>query len=699
MKKSLFVILALCLFISCTETPKKEGVFNLLPVPKQFDISGISSLTPDAIKKYYLEGEIKLPTTAASLSQLTSVVNKNEADILFNIDENLEVKAEGYTLEISEDKIHITGKDVAGLFYGLKTLEQLIEDATDQEANLPICSITDYPLLAYRAIHLDVKHHLETTDYYYTLIDKLARYKINGIIAEMEDKLGYVRQPKVASADALSIEEWQKLSDYAKARNIEISPLIQGLGHASFVLKHPEYKDLRDNLESDWAFNPLDPKTYAVQFDLYLDAIEATPHGKYLHVGGDEVHTTGRNSGKSALELQLTWLGKVSKFAEEHNRIPIFWDDMPLKQAEVYYPMFQPGLTQKEVDSIWNKNEHKLVAFLDKFPKNCIYMRWNYSSPEALGNVKAMQWFSDHDLQVMGATAGQTRWVLMPQQESNMENIRSFAVNSIDNNLNGLLLTLWDDDSPHFELYNRSIIAFAEYTWAGDKRNKKAIKTAYRQREFSNALADSSFAFIDALEKPVAFWKNALLKGNKRNYLLTMENPLEDGVIDLPFKTEKGAWTKKYQTRLTEAELVLQTVDSVSVKIELAKSKAVRNSYTLEVYEQVNTISGFTPKLLLALKAYDDATNSNEKLEVIDRLKNLQKDFKIARENLEGVYAKTRILNKPENYILDQDHHHHLANQSLNFDWQFQTEMKFFEKLEKELESTIHLLDLDHLNK
>ena len=324
MKKIVLLFPLICLFISCNSKPKKAGVFNLLPAPQQFEVSGISSLTPSDLKSYFLAGEIMLPTTAKSLKHITSTENKPDATIVFKINEALAVKAEGYQLTISENQVHITGKDTAGLFYGLKSLEQLIEDATDQEANLPLCSITDYPLLAYRAIHLDVKHHLETMEYYYQLIDKLANYKVNAIIVEMEDKLGYVRQPKIASADAISIEEWKKLSDYAIARNVEISPLIQGLGHASFVLKHPEYKELRDNLESDWAFNPLDPKTYAVQFDLYLDAIAATPHGKYLHVGGDEVHTTGRNSGKSALELQLIWLDKVSKFAEEHNRIPIF---------------------------------------------------------------------------------------------------------------------------------------------------------------------------------------------------------------------------------------------------------------------------------------------------------------------------------------------------------------------------------------
>src|SRR5690606_17518901 len=169
---------------------------------------------------------------------------------------------------------------------------------------------------------------------------------------------------------ALSIGEWRKISDYAKERHIEISPLIQGLGHASFILKHPEYFDLRDDLTRDWAFNPLNPKTYEVQFDLYLDAMEAFPHGKYLHVGGDEVHTTGRGSNQPALKLQLIWLNKVAKFAEEHGRTPIFWDDMPLQQADVYDAMFKPEMTQEEVDQIWKENEHKLLGFLDDFPKN-----------------------------------------------------------------------------------------------------------------------------------------------------------------------------------------------------------------------------------------------------------------------------------------------------------------------------------------
>lgn len=667
------------------------GEFEVLPLPQKFNITGVSDLSLEDLKWYHSSAGLEFPPANKLLQYMEPIEKASDAQLIFDIDTTLHIKDEGYTMAITHDQIKITGKNSVGLFYGFKTLEQLLIDAQEQQVYLPLCKIEDYPLLAYRAVHWDVKHHLEKTEYYYKLIDKLASYKINAIIVELEDKLQYKRQPVVASADAMSIEEWKKISDYAAKQHIGISPLVQGLGHASFILKHPEYHGLRDNPISDWAFDPLNPKTYEVQFDLYLDAIEATPHGKYLHVGGDEVHTTGRNSGKSALELQLAWLNKVSVFAEEQGRTPIFWDDMPLKQADVYDLMFRPDMTPKEVDSIWAKNEHKLTAFLDKFPKNCIYMRWNYSSPEAYGNTKAMQWFRDHGLQVMGATAGQTRWTLMPQSESNMDNIKSFAVNSINSGLNGLLLTLWDDDSPHFELYTRGIIAFAEYTWSGDQRDKGKIKSAYRQREYSYALKDAPFAFIDDLEKPVSFWKNALLKGDKRNYLKTMDNPMEEGVIHLPERNKKGEWTQKYKERLAQAEQFMGRYDSLSAKISHMKSNSVRNTYNLEVYEQVNHIAHFAPKALLALKAYDEAKSPAEELEAVQILGKLKNEFATLRDDLEAVYSKTRILNKPKDYILDQDHHVHMANQSLNFDWQFVGEQLFLEKLDKELPNLIYL--------
>ncbi len=684
--KAQAAILSSCIFLlfSCTSSNKTAGDFKLLPQPQHFEITGSSVLNSRDIIHYHALGETDLPVRGEILKNIQATDNPSEAQILYDIDESLDIKAEGYTLNIIKDRIRISARDEAGLLYAFMTLEQLMEDAQEQAVPLPLCNIKDFPLLSYRAIHIDVKHHREKIEYYYKLMDKLAGYKVNAIIAEMEDKLKYERQPAVGSADALSIDEWKKLGEYAMKRNIEISPLIQGLGHASFILKHDIYKDLRDDLQSDWAFNPLNPETYDVQFDLYLDAIDATPHGRYLHVGGDEVHTTGRGSGMSALDLQMIWLDKVCRFAEEHGRIPIFWDDMPLKYANVYRPIYNTELTEEEVLQLWEENEPTLLEFLDRFPKNCIYMRWNYSTPQTVGNSKAMTWFKENGLKVMGATAGQTRWVLMPRNQSNMNNIESFAQISIDNELDGLLLTLWDDDSPHFELYKRGIIAFAEYTWTGLKRTKEEIKAAYRQREFSFELSPDEYAFIDQLEKPVAFWDNALLKENNRNYIKEMESPSE-AVIDLPDKSNKGAWSDKHAALLKQAEIMLQDCDSIDLKIRTMQSHAVRGQYTLRIYKQVNKMAGFSPEALLALGAYDAAQNEQEESAALNKLRKLPEDFNTIRKELEEIYGETRILIKPQDYILDQDHHHHLANQSRTFDWQFMAEILFLEKLQKVL--------------
>ncbi len=687
MKNLLFVLMAatMMLLSSCGPFGKSKGEFILLPQPQTFEITGNSKLMPGSITHYRLADGIKLPVPPEYVKHLEETNAVSDAQVIFRKDHDPELEKEEYHLDITRNTVTIYGSRRTGLLYGWMTLQQLISDAEEQGVPLPLCSIKDSPKLDYRAIHLDMKHHLEKTEYYYQLMDQLASYKVNAIIAEVEDKLAYERQPLVGSEDALSIKEWKKLSDYAKARNIRISPLVQGLGHASFILKHDQYSELRDDPESDWAFNPLDPKTYEVQFDLYLDAMEAMPHGRYLHVGGDEVHTTGRGSGKTELELQLTWLNKVCEFADEHGRTPIFWDDMPIKYAELYRPMFTTRYSREEVDSMWAANEYKLVESLDLFPKNCIYMRWNYSHPEAEGNIKAMEWFSDNGLEVMGATAGQTRWVLMPQNESNMENIRSFANTSIEKKIDGLLLTLWDDDSPHFELYMRGILAFAEYTWSGDRRSKEEIKAAYRHREYSYTLADEEYGFVEKLEKLVGWWNFALLKSNLRKSMKTMTDPLEEAVIDLPFSGEPGAWSEKYDDKLNAAAAALEVSEEIAATIASMKTETHRNRYRLEVYEQVNNLVLFSAQALLALKAYDTAGDDQAEQEAMEAIQLLHADFSALRTVLEKVYGKTRILTKPEGYLLDQDHHRHLANQSISFEWQFAAELAFLEKIYKHI--------------
>ena len=671
------LLVLIVLLGACRQNSKPSGTFAILPSPVSLSISGTSSLAVEEVREQLSMAQ-KDYTSGKSLTDFRSEL------LHFELDTGSSLKAEGYELEVEDENVLVSASTKEGLWYGLITLEQLIEDAEDQDVNLPIAVIRDEPALQVRAVHLDVKHHLEKKEYYFEMMDRLAYQKINAIILEIEDKLKYESQPDIASSDAFSIADWKEISEYAMARNIRISPLVQGLGHASFILKHEKYAHLRDDPASDWAFNPLDDRIYEVQFDLYHDALKAFPYAEYLHVGGDEVHTTGRGSGKSALELQLTWLNRVSKYAEDRELTPIFWDDMPLKNAGLYQSIYNEDLSDAAVDSIWAANEFHLSEYIDMFPKNCVYMRWNYSAPETHGNKLAMQWFTDHELKVMGATAGQTRWNLMPQSESNTENIRDFALMSIDNNAEGLLLTLWDDDSPHFELYWRGIAIFAEYTWAGEKRTESEIHDAYRARTFGAAMADSTSAFVNELEDPVAFWKNALLDSKDRNRLRNLKNPMQEAIIDLPVAGKPGEWTRQHEERLTKALANQRKVDSVLQIIQRAKGKAKRNVYTLEVYEQVAKAVQFSNTSLLLLSEWDLAKTEESREEIKNRLLQLDQKWRTQLAELESVYGKTRQLDKPADYILDQDHHVHLANQAIKFsDWQFYVEELFLQKIKE----------------
>lgn len=662
---------------SCETSTKSEARFELLPSPSEMTISGQSKLELEEVEASFEKAK-KAMLEKGSLEGIES--------FRFTLQPDLDLKKEGYLMEISVDQISIQASADAGLWYGLMTLGQLIQDAKDQNSALPLVKIKDEPALDYRAVHLDVKHHLEKKEYYFELMDRFAAQKINAVIVEIEDKLQYELQPKVGSSDTFSISEWKELSDYAMARHIRISPLVQGLGHASFILKHPEYIPLRDDPESDWAFNPLNEETYKVQFDLYEDALKAFPYANYLHVGGDEVHTTGRNSGKSPLELQLIWLNRVSEYAAQKGLTPIFWDDMPLKNAEVYRSIFDSKLTKSQVDSIWSANEPNLNKYIDLFPKNCVYMRWNYDMPESPGNNRAIQWFTDNGLKVMGATAGQTRWNLMPQDQSNTNNIRDFALISIRNKADGLLLTLWDDDSPHFELYQRGISIFAEYTWAGEKRSVDQLHQAYRQRAFGPEFALAEHEFINDLEGPVADWKNLLLDNRRdRNRLRKLENPIDEAVIPFPNLDSAGKWTEIYQSKIAQAQANLAKVDSILQQIQEIKKSALRITHQLEVYEQVAEVVQFSNRAIITLAELDEP--SGEKREVAkSKLQQMEAEWTSIQNKVEEVYSKTRQLNKPDGYILDQDHHVHLANQALKFsDWQFYMEGMFLEKVKREV--------------
>ena len=667
--------------IFATNVDEFNQHFKLLPQPQKIELLNEKGLYYTDLRDVYLKNTNQKPVMTGLLENLplSGIQKEGTLSLILNHDLGLP-SPEGYTLEIKDKQVIIQAEQEAGLFYGIQTLMQLLEDSHDQKIEIPACRIVDYPEIAYRAIHLDLKHHIDAGHYYYQMIDRLANIKINAIIIEFEDKLRYRQAPLVGAANAITIEEFAAISRYAKERNIEISPLIQGLGHASYILKHEEYKNLRDDPASDWVFDPLNPETYKLQFALYEDAIAATPYGKYLHIGGDEVGNLGKSelckkSGKNAFELQMYWLKKVTEFANEHNRIPIFWDDMVFKLSGLYKTTYDPEITEQNVRDLWSKNMPMLEKSIPLFPQNCVYMRWNYDYPKLPGNLNAIDWYKEHGLNVMAATSAQCMTAMMPRNNSNFQAIKDFCQLTSEKRMNGILCTIWDDCSPHFETVWRGLYDFALFSWNYEDISPETANALFRHRFYSPELEPASFEFQDLLEKALTFWDVVLIsEGDRENYHKTFK------LIDLPDANEKGIWAMKYKEKIGLAGDAVLQYRLINTRIEKALELSRRNTYSVEVFKQINELQVYPSNLLLLLQQYDNAPVQNKK-EISLQIKRFVNDFGALRVRLETVFSETRILGNPEGYQLDSNFHEHLANGTNNTDWMYMYELAMNEKI------------------
>jgi len=618
--------------------------FKVIPKPQKVEMLGGPGLEFDALKNIRTNGDFTRPVMGPILARLPikKISEEGTLTLMVSAEKSLPESEEGYILHVKKGRVEIVSRGEVGLFYGCQTLEQLIEDARDTGTPVPACRITDYPGLSYRAIHIDVKHHLDTMKYYYDSVDRLARYKINAIIFEFEDKLRFRRRPLVGAPQSISIDEMAALTRYARRRNIEISPLVQGLGHATFILKHEKYALLRENPESRWAFCPADEGTYEVLFDLYLDAFDATPGSRYLHVGGDEVGEIGRcprckpmADSEGILALNLYWLKRVCDFARKHDRIPIFWDDMIFKHAGVWQTMWSE-LEHEEVAQLWARGEPILDSVLEQYPKNCVYMRWNYSLARQEGNIKALEWFKKRGLKAMIATAAQNVHPLLPQDDR-VNIIQSFIKVADEQDIEGMLCTAWDDSSPHMETYWRGLIASGEFSWNPEGRSLEEYESAFLQREFGPECVGAIRLYAE-LFQAVSFWNRALCeKGDRRRV---------EKLLDLPDPQNPGQWSQKHEDRLQVARKEAERYSRLKAQLEGLALKARRNRY---------------------------------------QVRRALEEFDLAWEKLKKIYEETRFISYPEGYV--KDRYSHLASQSEDLSWMISVEKQYHKLVRDWLEA------------
>jgi len=247
--------------------------------------------------------------------------SKNEI-FLFTDGVRHDLGDEGYLLQAEADRISIRAAKPAGIFYGLQTLRQLIQNGHDNVKVVPAVKIQDKPRFKWRGMMLDVGRHFYPVEFVKRFIDLLALHKMNVFHWHLTDDQGWrieiKKYPKLheigsqrtgsqTAEDQNRIdskphdgfyrqEEIKEVVAYAASRFITVVPEIEMPGHSLAALaSYPELGCAGGpyEIQTTWGikkdvFCGGNEAVYTFLEDVLSEVIELFP-SPVIHIGGDEV--------------------------------------------------------------------------------------------------------------------------------------------------------------------------------------------------------------------------------------------------------------------------------------------------------------------------------------------------------------------------------------------------------------------------
>jgi len=275
-----------------------------------------------------------------------------------------ELEKQAYRITLSDTGISITANALQGLFYGVQTLLQLIK-CQKENVWLPEGEIVDWPDMNVRMIYWDDAHHLEKPEALKQIIRQAACYKINAF-AKLEGHFQYQSAPAIVEPYAMSSNEYRELTEYARSYFVDLIPYLDAPAHVSFILKHPEYAQLRAFPNSNYEFSVTNPQTDTLLLKMFGELMNANEGGKYILLSTDEPYYVGKApdeqkqaegpGGKGRLLAQF--IGSITNSLHKQGRKVIFWGEYPLTPSDI--PTLPSYLINGEYDSstasIYKKN-------------------------------------------------------------------------------------------------------------------------------------------------------------------------------------------------------------------------------------------------------------------------------------------------------------------------------------------------------
>ena len=273
---------------------------------------------------------------------------------------------EGYSLEVTPDRILISASTRTGEFYAVQTLLQMLPPQVYKRAEgpdaqllrqwkIPCVQIVDAPRFPWRGSMLDVSRSFFSKEYILRHLDWLAYHKINKFHWHLTDDNGWrveiKKYPKLTAAGAwrgrnealepafnsgeeryggfYTQNDIREIVAYAADRGIEIIPEVDLPGHSkALAVSYPEVVCRHDadvlSVQGE-LHNVLcvgREKNYAMLDDIIKEMAALFP-SKYFHVGVEEVAT---DSWKHCAECQK--LMKKLGYTDEKQLLGYFTERM-----------------------------------------------------------------------------------------------------------------------------------------------------------------------------------------------------------------------------------------------------------------------------------------------------------------------------------------------------------------------------------
>lgn len=256
-------------------------------------------------------------------------------------------KTEGYRLTITANGIALAGADHDGLFWGLTTLQQLMNGTRA----VPCVDIVDWPAFALRYHHDDIsRKQVSKLADFKRIIRLLSYYKIKYYTPYMEDML-YLRScPDIGEGRGrLTPRELSAIRAEAKRYNVTLFPTFSLIGHQENLLRNPRYRTYaREVFQEPSSFDPSKTSLRPFLRKVIRDVCELFPDSLFFHACFDE--TQGVNERE--LTAHADWCARE---IASHGKTMLMWVDM------------------------W-KN-HFGIEHLARLSSDIVPVEWNYGSP------------------------------------------------------------------------------------------------------------------------------------------------------------------------------------------------------------------------------------------------------------------------------------------------------------------------------